>query len=170
MSGDEIWEKFKGGTKRLKHKKTVDATSNSGKIEVSRNPETCHISLPLKASKMEGKDIAPIERRMYDKIKNNELRIEGKLDLHGYTIDEARMMVIQFINSSYILGKRLLCVVTGKGKHSEFQNLTLNQVVPNILKHDVEVNSKIAYMGLALPKDGGGGAYYIYLKRNRGLK
>lgn len=168
-NGDEIWENFKGRTKPLKQKKVVATHDNLHKIKVEKNA-SFHPLPSAQYNKEDIKDIAPIERRMYDKIKNNNLCIEGRIDLHGYSIDQARVMVIQFINSSYNLGKRLLCIITGKGKHSEFPNLTLNQVVPNILKHEADTNNKIAYLGSALPKDGGEGAYYIYLKRNKRLK
>jgi DNA-nicking Smr family endonuclease len=96
------------------------------------------------------------------KIKNNKITIERYLDLHGFTSNIAEKRFYDFVNASYIKKLRLLLVITGKGQNNEG---VLRQ---NILKwiNNKEVSSYILYYDEALNKDGGSGAYYIFLKKN----
>ena len=43
--------------------------------------------------------------------------IDGRLDLHGNTQQEARRDLMSFIDRSYTRGDRCVLVITGKGLH-----------------------------------------------------
>ena len=94
------------------------------------------------------------------------------IDLHGYTLGEANKIIEQFINESYLENVKKLIVVIGKGLHSQNdKNLYLLKDL-GILKYSVsnfiEGNQKLRKNILELKdadiKDGGSGAFYIYLK------
>ena len=108
------------------------------------------------------KEICKAPLNEIKKIKNNKIKIERSLDLHGLTSNTAEINFYNFINTSYIKKLRLLLVITGKGQNGE------GVLKQNILKwiNNKEVNQYILYYDEALNKDGGSGAYYIFLKKN----
>ena len=57
-----------------------------------------------------------MDRRAFDKMKRGKLAIDGRIDLHGMTLDRAHPTLTQFILSSQAAGRRLVLVITGKGK------------------------------------------------------
>lgn len=91
------------------------------------------------------------------------LPIDRTLDLHGMTQVEAHRALLSLIASARGEGLRLLLVITGKGRAPDFR--------PGILKSRfldwVEappLRSEIARVAPAKAKDGGAGAFYVYLK------
>ena len=94
-------------------------------------------------------------------------------DLHGYSLDEANYKVEDLINRSYENGVRKLIIITGKGIHSEnnknpyvSKNLgILKHSVPNYIKNNSTLMDKISNLTDADIKDGGSGAFYIFLKK-----
>ena len=109
---------------------------------------------------------------------NSKKRLErGKvisLDLHGYTLKEANQTVEKFINESFENNISKLIIVTGKGLHSNntndpyvSKNLSiLKYSVPEFIKKNQELMMKIYDIKEADIKDGGDGAFYIFLKKN----
>ena len=96
-----------------------------------------------------------------------------KYDLHGYSLEEANNKVESLINESYKKGVRKLVIITGKGLHSENEknpyvskNLgILKFSVPDYIKKNAELMGKILNISDAEMKDGGSGAFYIFLKK-----
>ena len=54
--------------------------------------------------------------------KNQKANITPKLDLHGFSLDEANKAVKEFINKSFNKGYKKLLIVTGKGSRSKSYN------------------------------------------------
>ena len=105
--------------------------------------------------------------------KKNEIVKALKFDLHGYSLDEANIKVESLINESYRNGVRKLVIITGKGLHSENEknpyvskNLgILKFSVPDYIKKNAELMNKVLDITDAELKDGGSGAFYIFLKK-----
>ena len=96
-----------------------------------------------------------------------------KLDLHGFSLDQANKVVKKFITESYEKGLRKILVITGKGLRSttyknpyfsEKMNV-LKYSVPEYIKNDEELFNKINKITTAEIKDGGEGAFYIFFKK-----
>ena len=107
------------------------------------------------------------------KISKNK-KISSKLcDLHGYSLDEANKKINDLIRNSYEAGIGKLIIVTGKGLHSENEKNPyiskdlgiLKYSVPEYIKNNQELMSLINDIKEASIEDGGGGAFYIYLKK-----
>ena len=119
--------------------------------------------------KLENKDIN------LKKIHRQKVRT---IDLHGYTLDQANKKISNFINQNYLAGVNKLIVVTGKGLHSENEKnpyvskdlSILKYSVPEYIKNNKSLMSKIYEFGEAKIEDGGSGAFYIYLKNKFKLK
>ena len=76
--------------------------------------------------------------------KNQKANITPKLDLHGFSLDEANKAVKRFINESFNKGYKKLLIVTGKGSRSKtYINPYLSEKF-SMLKYSVPeyINSK----------------------------
>ena len=104
--------------------------------------------------------------------KNKNLKVKS-IDLHGYTLDEANKTIEDLINKSFLEGINKLIIVTGKGLHSKnyldpfvSKDMSiLKYSVPEYIKNNKELMKKINDIKEAEIKDGGSGAFYIYLRK-----
>ena len=100
-----------------------------------------------------------------------------RLDLHGYSLEDANRVVKKFITESFDNNYRKLLIVTGKGLRSKAYNNPyiskdlniLRNSVPEYIKNDESLNSIINKISQAERKDGGEGAINIYLKDKKKL-
>ena len=105
--------------------------------------------------------------------KENKISKIKSIDLHGYSLDDANLVIKEFILESYNLGINKLIIVTGKGLHSENDKDPyvskklgiLKYSVPEYIKNNFELMKVINYMENAEINDGGEGAFYIFLKK-----
>ena len=112
----------------------------------------------------------PDKDNFQSKIKSKKTR---SLDLHGKTLDEANQIIENFIRKSYENKVHKLIIVTGKGLHSSNEKDPyvskdlgiLKYSIPNFLKNNAELMELISNISEASIKDGGSGAFYVYLKR-----
>ncbi len=114
-----------------------------------------------------------------DFIDKKIIRAENikKIDLHGYTIEEANTAIEQFIQKSFDENVTKIIVITGKGLRSKnVENPYLSKdlsilkySVPEFIENNQSLSKVIIETTDAKIEDGGGGAFYIYLKRNRNI-
>ena len=101
-----------------------------------------------------------------------------KIDLHGYTLEAANKAVEQFIIKSYQNTVFKLIIVTGKGIHSKNDKdpyvskdiSILKNSVPEFIKKNKNLMKLIYDFQDAQIEDGGSGAFYIFLKKNKPIK
>tara|TARA_B100001121_G_C18602108_1_gene580038 strand:- start:96 stop:512 length:417 start_codon:yes stop_codon:yes gene_type:complete len=106
------------------------------------------------------------------KIKNLKIK---SIDLHGYTLNEANQVIENFINKAFSENINKLIVITGKGLHSQNEkdpyvskNLSILRFsVPEFILNNKNLMTKINEIKEANLKDGGAGAFYIFLKKNK---
>ena len=109
--------------------------------------------------------------------KNKNLKIRS-IDLHGYTLDEANKTIEDFINKAFSENINKLIIVTGKGLHSENEKDPyvskdlgiLKYSVPEFITNNASLMNMINEITDAKIEDGGGGAFYIFLKKNKSIK
>ena len=109
----------------------------------------------------------------------NELSKEiRKLDLHGYSLEDANNCVKKFITQSYNSKIKKLLIITGKGLRSKvpsdpYRSVNMNILknsVPEYIKNNSDLFSKISKISNADIKHGGDGAFYIILKVKESIK
>lgn len=129
-------------------------------------------SAPLTATVMSRPPSIQMDRKAYGRMKRGKLTPDGKIDLHGMTLDRAHPVLTRFILSSQASGRRLVLVITGKGKPS--RNDDLIPVPHGILKRNVPIWLSMPPLAQAVLQvetahisHGGQGAYYVYLRRSR---
>ena len=106
--------------------------------------------------------------------KNKSIKVRS-IDLHGYTLDEANKTIEDFINKAFSENINKLIIVTGKGLHSENEKDPyvskdlgiLKYSVPEFITNNKDLMSKINEITDAKIEDGGSGAFYVYLKKNK---
>ena len=120
--------------------------------------------------KIPNKDFIVKKKIRHEKIK--------KIDLHGYTIEEANRTVEQFIEKCFDESVTRIVVITGKGlrsKNSENPYLSkdlsiLKYSVPEFIESNTALTKMIIEITDANIDDGGGGAFYINLKNKFKIK
>lgn len=131
-----------------------------------------------------GHDIAPdisqtiaaqpvrMDRKTFGKLRRGKVVPEGKLDLHGMTMDQAHPALMGFILRAHDNNKRLVLVITGKGKSRDEGGPIPTR--RGVLRHNVPqwlsappLSPVVLQVTEAHLKHGGGGAYYVYLRRRR---
>lgn len=105
-----------------------------------------------------------IDRRTSDRLKRGEMAIDGRIDLHGLTQEAAHVALNGFIARSYAMGRRCVLVITGKGRREGAG--VLRSAVPRWL-NEPRLRPAILAFTHARPQDGGEGALYVLLKRQR---
>jgi len=101
----------------------------------------------------------------------------GRLDLHGLSLNQANKVAKKFIIESFVQGYKKLLIITGKGLRSKAHNNpylseqmnVLKHSVPEFIKKDEDLFGKISRISTADLKDGGDGAFYVFLKRKKNL-
>jgi DNA-nicking Smr family endonuclease len=94
-------------------------------------------------------------------IRSRKLVVDGRIDLHGLTQEQAHENLRRFLIHAQLEGKEWVLVITGKG--SVHQASILRQEVPRWLDQWSFVT---AYM-VAKPNDGGTGAFYVRVRRQK---
>jgi len=96
-----------------------------------------------------------------------------KIDLHGFSLDEANKNIEILINKYFDEEVEKIIVITGKGKRAKIENnpyvskelSILKNSVPDYINNNPKIRNKIKSISKAKTKDGGEGAFYIYLKK-----
>ena len=99
-------------------------------------------------------------------------KIIKKIDLHGFSLENANKVIEEFITQSFEEGVNKIIVITGKGLRSKndenpyiSKNLSiLKNSVPEFINSSINLMKIIKNIKKANVEDGGDGAFYIYLK------
>ncbi|SFU08890.1 Smr/MutS family protein [Mesorhizobium sp. YR577] len=100
----------------------------------------------------------------HDKIAKGRLPIEGRVDLHGLTQDQAYSLLLSFLTRAYAGGVRYVLVITGKGSSSGGEGV-LRRAVPAWLMTP-PFRMFVSSHDHAARNHGGSGALYIRLRRH----
>ncbi len=183
----DLWQKVA----RTTHAMHPDHPKKTAQAPKPTLPEVAHPRPPLPgfrigqaARKLSGNDLAPaIEERLasqplrmdhgaFRNMTRGKLQPEGRIDLHGMTLAEAHPELVHFILNAQAAGRRLVLVITGKGKHKDDHGPIPVRI--GALRHEVPrwlnqppLRGAVLQIATAHLKHGGAGAYYVYLRRLR---
>ncbi len=104
------------------------------------------------------------------KVSTQKIR---KVDLHGLSLDEANKKIEILIDKYFMEGVEKIIIITGKGLRSKTTNnpyvsknlSILKNSVPDYINANIKFKCKIKSISKAEIKDGGEGAFYIFLKK-----
>lgn len=101
-----------------------------------------------------------LSEKQIRELRQGKIKIQARLDLHGFNTETARDELITFIDDKYKKDLRYLCIIHGKG-HSD------QPVLKNKLNNWLRQIDKILAFATARSKHGGAGAVYVLLKSNK---
>ena len=180
-----LWEEVTRSIKPLSKVKGRKATpTRLGKpAEItSSHPAhaVTHILAPKRRSIHEAPPpLAQMDRRTAQRLNRGQIEPEARIDLHGEGVETARMKLLHFLSTERHHGTRFVLVITGKGAspytrhtlhgtshfHTPEREGRLRREVPLWLH---EENFRLHTVGFqpAHPKHGGGGAFYVRLRKS----
>ena len=129
------------------------------KISSCNSTDEKMLSANIYIDKISGDD-----RRTNERLRRGKLRIEARIDKHGYYQDVAQSELNSFISSCALSGRRVVLVITGKGSLSKGGGV-LRKNLPDWLNQP-SCRPYILAFCAARPEHGGGGAFYILLRRS----
>ncbi len=161
----EDWENFLKNKKKSTSKNFVKKNIGGEKtIEILKKDKEDWANFIKNKEKIPNKDSINKKNIRHEKIK--------KIDLHGYTIEEANKAVEQFTQKCFDESVTKIIVITGKGLRSKnVENPYLSKdlsilkySVPEFIESNTYLTKIIIETSDAKIEDGGSGAFYIYLK------
>jgi len=95
------------------------------------------------------------------------------IDLHGFSLENANLAIDEFIRICFNENIDRIIVITGKGLRSKNESnpyvskdlSILKYSVPEFIESNKNLKKMIKGISDAKIEDGGGGAFYIYLKK-----
>ncbi len=138
----------------------------------SHAPVVAHVPAP---SIPRPPPLAPLERKLRQRLSRGNLAVDGHLDLHGMRQGEAHMALLRFVQQAHRSGARVVLVVTGKGGEDSAAVATahergvLRRLVPHWLA-EPGLRGLVLGFEQAARGHGGGGALYVRIRRAREVK
>ncbi len=126
-------------------------------------------------------EISSFDRRTTQKLGRGLAEPEAHIDLHGENMETARVHLMHFLSAQRHRGARLVLVITGKGAspftrhtlhghthfHTPEREGKLRREVP-LWFHEAVFRAHVIGFQPAHPKHGGGGAFYVKLRKRGG--
>lgn len=177
--GQALWEKVAQTVKKRKLQQSLQPGKQQRKAKRASkaNPQTGDLqsfqSVPKKEKTLSVEtmpadfrigEISGIDRSSARRLQRGQMQIGDRLDLHGSTKEQAHKQLISFISRAVQRNIRNVLIITGKGREGHG---VLRQLVPIWLK-DEPLRQYVNAISYAQQQDGGTGALYIRLKRQRG--
>ncbi len=115
--------------------------------------------------------LAPLERRLRQKLQRGTVELQAIIDLHGMRHGEAHAALRRFLLQAQTRGARIILVITGKGKSAKADSLgdpveagVLKRSVPDWLR-EPDLRALVVGFEPAAEIHGGSGALYVRLRR-----
>jgi len=174
--GDALFEAAMRGANPLRQRpakppiKSIPPSEE--KIDVVGLPAVPVRRRPVASPELSG---GGLDKRSADRLRRGQMRIEGRLDLHGLTQVDAHRAAHAFIVESHRTGRRCVLIITGKGGVREGDDLgfvpdrdigVLRRNLPRWLTES-PVRQMVLRLEPARPQHGGHGAFYVLLRRKR---
>jgi DNA-nicking Smr family endonuclease len=117
---------------------------------------------------MEG--LAPgVDRRLAQRLHRGDYAVQAHIDLHGHTVEDAKVAVDRFVTAAYAAGQRCVLLIHGRGRNSKDNRPVLKEQVRVWLSHGRLSRLVLAFATAPLT-NGGAGAVYVLLRRAPGLQ
>ena len=179
---EQLWRRVADTATPLKRAKPVDQILNPPKpkppkpreafdVPAFRLGEKADTALP-RMENPGARQPLRMDKKVFTRMKRGKATPEARIDLHGMTVAAAETALRAFILRSHNENRRLVLVITGKGRRS-----TDTGPIPQragVLRHHLPewlsrppLNSVVLQVSKAHQRHGGSGAFYVYLSRHR---
>ncbi len=113
--------------------------------------------------------VVGLDRRLLRRLRRGEFAYQSHIDLHGMTSEQARAAVDQFLAQAHQRGHQCVLIVHGRGLNSKDQIPVLKTRLATWLARGSWARLVLAFTS-ARQCDGGAGALYVLLRRQRHTK
>ena len=151
------------------HPKKSRPPSPEFRIGQTVRPATAHDLVPSIEERLSAHPLR-MDRRTHQQMLRGKLKPEARIDLHGMTVAEAHPELVRFLLNAQSAGKRMVLVITGKGKVKDDHGPIPQRM--GVLRHQLPhwlaqppLGGVVQQVAPAHLKHGGGGAFYVYLRR-----
>ena len=169
MQDDFLWQELTKNVKPLK--KPLFPPRLFKKLRMSVKSQESEVRLESFGMKELVKgDISAMDKANGTRLRKGKIRPQARLDLHGFTAEQAFKALEKFIIREYNKATKCVVVVTGRGRAvmDEYGHLSINNgVLYNELTKWLnypDIRGYIVSFTSAADFDGGEGAVYIYLR------
>ena len=180
LSDDEraLWETVTRAVAPLRRRKAKKAEAGTGEKEPAATPAAsakpraaAKIAAPAKPpARPAPPPLAPLERRLKQKLARGREEPDARIDLHGMTQADAHAALAHFLRRAQHDGARVVLVITGKGARAGAdpyaERGVLKRQVPMWLE-SAELRSYVVGFESAAIGHGGAGALYVRVRRSR---
>ena len=161
-----LWNLVARTAKPLKGRASVDIPDMAIEAKPAAPPTAQPAANAPGAAKPKAQHVTHrLDEPTLDKLSKGRLPIEGRVDLHGLTQDEAYSLLFSFLHRAHAGGIRYVLVITGKGSSSGGDGV-LRRAVPAWLSTPA-FRPLVSSHDHAARNHGGAGALYIRLRRAR---
>ena len=136
--------------------KTLAKPAPRPRASVAPTPPPQKPAAPVLPELTEG-GVVGIDVRTVRRLRRGKMAVDGRLDLHGHTQDEAFTALARFLETAQGSTQRTVIVITGKSG-------VLRQQVPRWL-NSTPNRARVLSFTAARPSDGGDGALYVLLRK-----
>lgn len=102
-----------------------------------------------------------IQKNVFKKLRSGHYRISDELDLHGFTVKQAKELLVYYLQEAVQFEGCCIRIIHGKGLSSGKQK----SVLKTYINHWLSEHERVLAFHSAKIKDGGTGAVYVLLKR-----
>ena len=163
---NEDWEQFKKTVSPLKNQNRQ--IRNQHKPLKTNQKEKSEKDFELMDTKV-SESWGALEKNILRKIHKGKLKVSASLDLHGSNISDSKKLVYDFVNCNSQNNKRILLIITGKGKRlfveDEWKGTGILKTKIPIWLTSLALSKKIVWFDHAPSTMGGEGAFIVYLKK-----
>jgi DNA-nicking Smr family endonuclease len=176
-----LWEDVARTVKPLhktKAKKKPEAKVNADAPAAPKSETPANPIRRIPAPSHDPPPLTGLDRKSERRMTRGQVEIEGRIDLHGTGIERSRERLLNFLVTSRAHGLRMVLVITGKGAspftrhtlhgadhyHAPERQGRLRRLVPDWF-HEEQFREHIAGFQPAHPRHGGGGAFYVKLRK-----
>jgi DNA-nicking Smr family endonuclease len=186
-----LWDDVRRSVKPLRpgHSNAAETPKDRSNRKLRTVQNVAHgpaAEIPLHVTARKALRVPPLQsldRRTAQKLGRGQVEPEAQLDLHGETLETARMRLLQFLAAQRHQGRVVVLVITGKGA-SPFARHTLHghghfhaPERGGRLRRELEFwlaeeQFRLHVVGFqpAHPRHGGGGAFYVRLRKYVGAR
>lgn len=179
----ELWDAIRATVTPLRRGEALPpvpaiAPSPPAPVEPHRHAPPPRARRPHAPPPASGPAANSLDRRTRQRLLRGKAEIEGRLDLHGDSAEVAYVRLRGFLGTAQGRGLRLVLVITGKGSgsyvrhtlhgeahwHAPEREGRLRRLLPQWLE-EPELKALVVAYQPAHPRHGGGGAWYLRLRR-----
>lgn len=106
-----------------------------------------------------------IAHGVFRRLKQGGYTMDARLDLHRYTVEQARIAVFKFIQDCRRYDVRAAIILHGKGERGDQK-----AVVKSHVNHWLRTIPEVLAFHSAQPNQGGAGALYVLIKKSEASK